>query len=138
MFLVTFPSKSNFPKIFLRNSSPLQSPMKNNARKTYLGNATYFIFLLDCCIADPVSLFTLFSLFAEPRVGKGRAKRLEEDARRLAQWPKHNLSPGRPTAVAAAITTPQCSPNAAAARTFQVNLMYIYRTKVAGGQVSTS
>ena len=28
-----------------------------------------------------VSLFTLFSLFAKARVGKGRAKRLEEDAR---------------------------------------------------------
>lgn len=37
--------------------------------------------LLIPFVMPVVMLFTLFTLFAEPRVGKARAKKLEEDAR---------------------------------------------------------
>ena len=37
--------------------------------------------MLILLIAPTVSLFTLSALFAEPRVGKARAKRLEEESR---------------------------------------------------------
>lgn len=65
---VTFPSSQILQIEELPR--PLQSPMKDNARKTYLGNATYFISLLDCqplilFVMPIVSLFTLFSLFAK-------------------------------------------------------------------------
>ena len=42
---------------------------------------TNLIVLLILCVMPIVLLFTLCSLFAEPRVGKAQAKRLEEDAR---------------------------------------------------------
>ena len=37
--------------------------------------------MLILLIVPVVSLFTLSALFAEPRVGKARAKRLEEDSK---------------------------------------------------------
>ena len=43
----------------------------------------WIVVLLILFVMPIVSLFTLFSLFAKARVGKGRAKRLEEDARSL-------------------------------------------------------
>ena len=78
---------------------------------------------LSCCIS-------LCALFAEPRVGKAQAKRLEEDTRSRRNCRHvYSLLAGAEDA-AAAIT----SHNPVA---FQVELICTYRTEVAYGHTST-
>ena len=117
------------------------------------------VLLFILLTAPTVSLFTLCPLFTEPRVGKARGKRLEENSRSrrncrhiysllpgaaaIAQthcilsshgWPSGRSHNAATCSLSAAITQPNHN---AAHQGLQVKLIYAYRPTVAGGQAST-